>query len=104
MVAESSTSSSTVSDSERIFDLSEDLEDLKSTYQRLKTHLERNVQLLTGHDAASAALIQDTVEDEMQCLVFKCRAYLMRVHAKVQQAKFAAVPFERRISQSKSGN
>jgi hypothetical protein len=104
MVAQSSTPSVTVSDSEKIFDIAEDLEDMKSTYSRLKAQLARNLKLLTGRDTTSAALIEDAVNDEMQCLVFKCRAYLMRVHSRVQQAKFAAVPFQRRISQSKSSD
>jgi len=77
---------------------------MNTAYNRLKARLERNLKLLTGHDGAAAALIQEVVDDEMQCQIFKCRAHLMRIHSKVQQAKFAAVPFERRISQSKPGN
>jgi hypothetical protein len=92
------------STSNKIFDIFENLDDMNTAYKRLKALLEGNVRLLTGHDSAAAALIQEVVEDEMQCLVFKCRAHLMRIHSKVQQAKFAAVPYERRISQSKPGN
>ena len=103
MILQSSTNSSSVSSSNRIFDISENLEDLQSAHNRLKTQLDRNLKLLTGHDSTAAALITDAVNDEMQCLVFKCRAYLMRIHSRVQQAKFAAVPYERRISQSKQG-
>ena len=84
--------------------MSENLEDMNTAHNQLKAHLDHNVKLLTGHDSAAAALIQDMVEDEMQCLVFKCQAHLMQIHAKVLQAKFAAVPFEHRISQSKPGN
>jgi hypothetical protein len=103
MILQSSTNSSSVSSSNRIFDISENLEDIQSAHNRLKTQLDRNIKLLTGHDSTAAALITDAVNDEMQCLVFKCRAYLMRIHSRVQQAKFAAVPYERRISQSKQG-
>jgi hypothetical protein len=97
-------SSVTRSNSNKLFDISENLDDMNTAYNRLKARLERNLKLLTGHDGAAAALIQEVVEDKMQCLIFKCQAHLMRIHSKVQQAKFAAVPFERRISQSKSGN
>lgn len=101
--AEGSRSTTIRSSSDKIFDISENLEDMQAAYKSLKARLDRNLRLLTGHDGAAAGLIQDMVNDDMQCLVFKCRAYLMRIHAKVQQAKFAAVPFERRISQSKPG-
>lgn len=76
---------------------------MQAAYKSLKARLDRNLRVLTGHDGTAAGLIQDMVNDDMQCLMFKCRAHLMRIHAKVQQAKFAAVPFERRISQSKPG-
>jgi hypothetical protein len=89
--------------SNKLFDIFENLDDMNTAYNRLEARLQGNVKLLTGHDSAAAALIQEVVEDEMQCLVFKCRAHLMRIHSKVQQAKFAAVPYERRISQSKPG-
>jgi len=52
--------------------VSENLEDMNTAHNQLKAHLDCNVKLLTGHDSAAAALIQDMVEDEMQCLVFKC--------------------------------
>jgi hypothetical protein len=97
-------SSVTRTSSNKLFNIFENLEDMNTAYDRLKARLECNIKLLTGHDGAAAALIQEVVEDEMQCLVFKCRAHLMRIHSKVQQAKFAAVPYERRISQSKPGN
>lgn len=93
-----------LSNSNKLFDISQNLDDMITAYNRLKARLEVNLKLLTGHDGVAAALVQDVVEDEMQCLAFRCRAHLMRIHAKVQQAKFAAVPFERRISQSKPGN
>ena len=89
--------------SNKLFDIFENLDDMNTTYNRLKAHLECGVKLLLGHDSAAAALIQEVVEDDMQCLVFKCQAHLMRTHSKVQQAKFAAVPYECRISQSKPG-
>lgn len=92
------------SSSNKLFDISENLEDMNTAYIRLQARLERDLKVLTGHDGEAAALIQETVEDEMKCLVFKCQAKLMQIHSKVQQAKFAAVPFERRISQSKPGN
>jgi hypothetical protein len=107
MIAQSSADdSSTVaeSNSNRLFDISENLADMQTAYNRLQARLDSNLKLLTGHDGAAAALIQDVAGDEMQILVFKCQAHLMRVHGKVQQAKFAAMPFERRISQSKPGN
>ncbi len=90
--------------SNKLFDIFENLDDMNTAYNRLKARLECNVKLLTGHDGAAAALIQEVIEDDMQCLVFKCRAHLMRIHSKVQQAKFATVPYECRISQSKPGN
>ena len=77
---------------------------MNTAYNQLKAHLECGVKLLIGHDSAAAALIQEVVEDDMQCLVFKCQAHLMRIHSKVQHAKFATVPYERCISQSKPGN
>ena len=76
---------------------------MQSAHDRLKIQLDHNLKLLTGHDSTAAALITDAVDDEMQCLAFKCRAYLMRIHSRVQQAKFTAVPYECRISQSKQG-
>ena len=103
MILQSSTNSSSVSSSNETFDISENLEDIQLAHNRLKTQLDRSIKLLTGHDSTAAALISDAVNDEMQCLVFKCRAYLMRIHSRVQQAKFAAVPYEHRISQSKQG-
>lgn len=96
-------SSAAETNSNKLFDISENLEDMQIAYNRLNVRLEQNLKLLTGHDGAAAALIQDAAGDEMKSLVFKCQAHLMRIHGKVQQAKFAAVPFERRISQSKSG-
>jgi len=90
--------------SSKLFDIFENLDDMNTAYNRLKARLECGVKLLIGHDSAAAALIQEVVEDDMQCLAFKCRAHLMQIHSKVQQAKFAAVPYERRISQSKPGN
>lgn len=77
---------------------------MDTAYLRLQARLQRSLKSLTGHDGMAAALIQDVVEDKMKCLVFKCRANLMRIHSKVQQAKFAVVPYERSISQSKPGN
>lgn len=106
MISQASTnneSHTNASNSHKIFDISENLEDMESAYARLQAQLDRHLRTLTGHDGDAAAFFQDTISNDMQCLVFKCRAHLIRVHAKVQQAKFAAVPYERRISQSKPG-
>lgn len=91
------------STSNNVFNLSEDIDDLASAYTRLDVRLQHNYKLLTGKDETAAALLRGTFDDEMQCLAFKCRAYLYQIHLKVQQAKLAAVPFERRISQAKKG-
>ena len=98
------TRTTSTSNKHKLFDIFENLDDMNAAYNQLNTNLQHNIKLLTGRDSATAALIQEVVEDEMQCLVFKCRAQLMQVRSKVQQAKFAAVPYERRISQSKPGN
>jgi hypothetical protein len=58
--------------SNKLFDISKNLDDMITAYNQLKACLEVNLKLLTRHDGVAAALVQDVVEDEMQCLAFGC--------------------------------
>lgn len=97
------TSASASSASSSILDHSLELNQLMAAREKLKARITKSLRTLTGDDHATAALVKKAFDNDIHALVFKCRAYLGRIHSKVLQAKFAAVPYERRVSQSKGG-
>lgn len=95
--------SSSSEDSSSVLDHSLELNHIISARDKLKARITRSMRLLTGGDSATASLVKKAFSNDLHALVFKCRAYLARIHSKVLQAKFAAVPYERRVSQAKGG-
>lgn len=87
--------------SDDVFDMSRELENRNAAITKLRGQITRGMVLLTGKDKATAELVKKASNDSAHALLFKCWATLSRIHSKVLQAKLAAVPYERHISQAK---
>lgn len=87
--------------SDDVFDTSQELENRNAAITKLRGQIARGMILLTGKDKATADLVNKASTNSAHALLFKCRATLSRIHSKVLQAKLAAVPYERHISQAK---
>jgi uncharacterized protein YtpQ (UPF0354 family) len=86
-----------------VADTSLTLEDLHALAARLDQRIKKNLEILTGKDAGTAASITQAVKDDYLAKRLKARAMLMRVHQKVKHSLLVAVPYKRRISRAKKG-
>jgi hypothetical protein len=86
-----------------ILDLSLSLEDLHATATRLKARIRQSVKLLTGKDSSAGAALKKVIKNEFDLRLYKCRALLLRLAARVRDSLLAAVPYKKRISHTKQG-
>lgn len=89
--------------SDDVFDTTRELENRNAAIVKLQGQIACAIHLLTGKDKATANLVKKASTNSAHALLFKCQASLSRIHSKVLQAKLAAVPYERHISQAKGG-
>lgn len=87
-----------------ILDHALSLEDLHATATRLKARIRQSVKLLTGKDSSAAAALQKVIKSEFDLRMYKCRALLLRLAARVRDCLLATIPYKKRISHTKQGS